>query len=292
MINFKNLIIYESKQEPIKKVCLCLIAKKENKYIIEFIEYYKKFGIDKIFLYDNNDINAERFDNILSDYTKTNYVKIFNKRGQKSRQANKYRDCYNKNNKKFDWLIFYDIDEFIHLKNINNIKDFLGSKKFTNCKSIYLNWAMHSDNNLMYYDNRTLKERFPSIYTHKEYCIGKSIIRGNLKEIKLVSVHLLDKNIERCNGFGKVFKPRFIYCIKPDYKYYYIDHYFCKSTEEFVNKINRGGGIRGNSTKNKYKRINLYFKINKISLEKINFLAKNAGLNASKIMKNIKFISN
>ena len=45
------LIIYESKLEPIKNVCLCLIAKDENKYIIEFIEYYKKYGIDKIYFY-------------------------------------------------------------------------------------------------------------------------------------------------------------------------------------------------------------------------------------------------
>ena len=44
-------------------------------------------------------------------------------------------------NKLFDWLIFYDIDEYIHLTNYKNIKDFLNEKKFDNCKKIYLKWS-------------------------------------------------------------------------------------------------------------------------------------------------------
>ena len=37
------------------KVCLCTFGKQENRYIREFVSYYKKIGIDKIYLlYDNN----------------------------------------------------------------------------------------------------------------------------------------------------------------------------------------------------------------------------------------------
>ena len=44
-INFflKNLIIN-------KDIVLCVIAKNENLYIKEFIEYYKNLGIKKIYL--------------------------------------------------------------------------------------------------------------------------------------------------------------------------------------------------------------------------------------------------
>ncbi len=34
----------------------------ENHYIREWIEYYLNLGVDKIFLYDNNDINGEKFE--------------------------------------------------------------------------------------------------------------------------------------------------------------------------------------------------------------------------------------
>ena len=43
-----------------------------------------------------------------------------------------FEDCYKKNSMKYDWLIFYDMDEFIYLKKIINIKDFLIKKNLKN----------------------------------------------------------------------------------------------------------------------------------------------------------------
>jgi len=44
------------------KVCVCTCGKKENKYIREFVKYYKKYDDDKIFIYDNNEENCEKFE--------------------------------------------------------------------------------------------------------------------------------------------------------------------------------------------------------------------------------------
>ena len=60
------------------------------------------------------------------------------------------KDCYQKNFKKYDWLMFYDVGEFIHLKNYQNIKEFLIEKKFNNCQKIYLNWIFQTDNDLLH----------------------------------------------------------------------------------------------------------------------------------------------
>ena len=62
-----------------------------------------------------------------------------------------FQECYEKNYKIYDWLLFFDIDEYIHLENHQNIKYFLINKKFDKCQSIYLNWIIHTDNNLIYY---------------------------------------------------------------------------------------------------------------------------------------------
>ena len=43
----------------------------------------------------------------------------------KKPQLKSYKNCFKKNYKKYDWLIFYDIDEFLFLKNYKNIKLFI-----------------------------------------------------------------------------------------------------------------------------------------------------------------------
>ena len=43
----KNLIsLFMNKKKD--KVCICVIGKEENRYIKEYVEHYKKLGVDKI----------------------------------------------------------------------------------------------------------------------------------------------------------------------------------------------------------------------------------------------------
>ena len=267
------------------KICLCTVGKLENNYIREYVDHYLKYNIDKIFIYDNNDINGERFDDILQDYIKSKYVDILNFRGKKGKQMKMFSNCYKNNYKKFDWLIFYDIDEFIYLKNYSNIKDFLLQKKFEECQSIYLNWVIHTDNNLIYYDNRSLFERFPKTYINDKFCRGKSIIKGNIEGIRMQNSHTLDKRLKRCDGFGNKYNSSGKKCGIPDSNYYYIDHFYSKSTEEFIKKIIKGDCGFGINKKYRYPRIYLYFKFNKLTKEKFNYIFNKVDLNISSLKK-------
>ena len=134
-------------------VCVCTIGKMENRYIREFVEHYKNYGINKIFLNDNNDINGEKFEDVISDYISNSCRNNKNKR-KLTPQFAVMNDCYHKNYDKYDWLIFYDVDEFIHLNNYSNVGKFLSEQKFDGCEAIYLNYVHHSDNNLLHYDNK------------------------------------------------------------------------------------------------------------------------------------------
>ena len=58
------------------KVALCCIGRLENQYAIEFVEYYKQLGIDKIFIYDNNYDEEEHFEDVLQEYIDENIVEI------------------------------------------------------------------------------------------------------------------------------------------------------------------------------------------------------------------------
>ncbi|MBO6272264.1 glycosyltransferase family 92 protein [bacterium] len=56
----------------------------ENNYIKEFVEHYKKLGFDNICLYDNNDVNGEKFTSVINKYIKSGFVIVKNKRGVKN----------------------------------------------------------------------------------------------------------------------------------------------------------------------------------------------------------------
>ena len=238
-----------------------------------------------IFLYDNNDINGEIFDDVISEYIKSNFVEIINYRGRNKIQLIAMNDCYEKNNKDYNWLLFYDMDEFIFLKNIKSIKNFLNKRRLYNCQIIQLNWIQHTDNNYLHYENRSLSERFNKRGKKiKDLFDIKSILRGNMST-NITSVHFLNPNLECCDGFGKK-KIINNYTDKyPDYKNYYIDHYYSKSTEEFINKINRGSVAYGN--KKRADIIKFYFEINNITQQKIDYFEKEIKINLSYLRNNI-----
>ena len=271
------------------KVCLCTLGKKENLYIKEFVDHYKKYDIDKIFLYDNNDINGERFEEVINNYINYGFVKIINVRGMPKAIYKVMNNCYKKNYNKYEWLIFYEIDEFLFLKNYKSIKKYLIQKKFNKCKKIQLNWVHRSDNDLLYYDNRLLSERFTqkgkNVNKNNRLAFVKTIIRGHIDNFKITNIHILSLKIKGCNGFGKIINIKGIRNLKPDYKYYYINHYYGKTVEEFVQKLKRGDMQFGKGIKNYLYQIRKFFYINKITYRKVVFLEKKLGINLLKYKK-------
>ena len=262
------------------KVCLCTIGKLENLYVREYISHYIKYGVDKIFIYDNNDLNGERFENVINDYIENDIVEIINYRGLIKSQLKAYQQCLNSNYDKYNWLIFYDMDEFIFLKNFSNIKNYLSQERFNKCESVQLIMVFHNDNDLLYWDNRTLFERFNKTIKNNRLAPFKTILKGNIKT-KISCVHNINYKLKSCNSFGEFNnKEKFAtFSKKPDNIFYYIDHFCYKSTEEFINKLKRGSAFYGKGIKTKLKKIGWYFNINKITSKKIDYFEKNINVN-------------
>jgi len=281
----KNEILRKYKASNLK-VCVCTLGKEENRYIKEFVEHYKNYGVDKIYLYDNNDIDGESFDDVIKEYIDNEFVQIIDWRGVKgtSTYYGIMDSCYQMNHKNYDWLIFYEIDEFLYLKNYQNIKPYLISNRFNRCESIQLNWVHMSDNNQIYYENRSLTERFPKRGKNvvknqfNKICFIKTMIRGHLKNINITHNHFLSKKLKACDGFGRKVTIKGILSLKPDYEYFYIKHYYGKSVQEFIEKINRGDLLRGNDQKIIEWAIEKFFYINEITQKKINYIQHYLGL--------------
>lgn len=287
----KILIIKYIKKE--LKIVLCVIAKQENKYLIEFINYYKNLGFDKIILYDNNNISDETFDNLLKHFIQANFVEIIDFRGLYKPQYSAYMNCYNNNKNIFDWIAFYDVDEFLHLMFYNNIKNFLSSPIFKKCSSILINWKYYGDNNYLFYESKPIIERFkipfefPKNYNKDIYLrsAAKTIVRGGLNITWAHFPHFL-KSQTICRANGKIIKDPLS---SPQYSIAYIKHFATKSTEEFADRLIRGTVNSKNTSNNEYiiQRLKTYYFIfNKITKKKIDLFGKKLGIKLAKFFDN------
>ena len=239
----KQLNSEEEKKQIDMKVCVCTSGKSQNKNLKEFVEYHQKYGVDKIFLYDNNNSDGEKYNEVINDYIRSDFVEIVDWRGKPNEQLSMMNDCYQKNYGKYNWLILNNIDEFIHFKNNNNIKYFLGQEKFNTCNKIYLDWALHSGNNLIYDGNKTLKQ---NLSENKEKQAGdkspkntliKSIIRGNISNIIFDSEHKILNELQGCNEEGIEIKLNGNRINEEDFNNNYVDHYYYKSYNRKSKKL-------------------------------------------------------
>jgi hypothetical protein len=225
------------------KVCVCTSGKNENKHIKEFVEYYQKYGVDKIFLYDNNNSDGEKYKEVINDNIRSGFVEILDWRGKPNDQLSMMNDCYQKNYGKYSWLIFSNIDEFIHFKNNNNIKYFLGQEKFSTCKKIDLNWALHTDKFLIHDVNKTLHQNLSEIKENKagvnlsKNTLIKSIIRGNISNIIFDSEYKLSNELQGCNEEGIEIKLNVNRINEEEFNNNYVDHYHYKSFNRNSKKL-------------------------------------------------------
>ena len=278
------IILYFIPKNKIKKqikVCLCAIGKQENRYIKEFVNHYKKLGYDHIYIYDNNNINDERMDSILNN---SNFVSIIDYTSYHNKKENSqylaYYDCYKKNNKKYDWLSFFDFDEFLEIKQNKTIQEFLDNERYKKCQNVKINWLIYSsDKEILFFKNQFLKERFKKpIFNDKANIHIKSTVRGGLKKnywSRWENSHTSIDTFKSCSSSGKRVSGKTAFINPPDYKYGFLKHYYYKSFEEFCLKLKRGWP----DTTNKTKWINNLLNSNKYSNTKLMIIKKVLNLN-------------
>ena len=272
-----------------KKVRIAIVAigKLENHYIKEWVEHYYNLGVDKIFLYDNNDINGEKFEDEINEYIKKGFVEIIDYRGRKPNQYNlqsqSYLDCYQNRVNDFDYMGIFDIDEFLDLGNNVKLYDYISQYKFKKCQCIKFPWLMMDDNDLITVENNnySLKTRFTK-GRFLSFC--NSIFRTSFNQINSTKVIFghgpiglisCDPDGNNCfNGSEKGIDPSNMYR-KPKITKEYVRHYSTKTLQEYIEiKMKRLYASR--TPEDSKKRINLktFFKYNKLTDDKLNYLKK------------------
>jgi len=259
------------------KIALCTIAKKENRYIKYFVEFYKKLGYNHIYFYDNNEPGDESIDDIqiVKEGIKEGFITIINyKKKIRSVVTRSYYDCYERFNLEYDWISFIDVDEYLILKpNGSTIQEFLDNPRFNNCDNVKFNWRVFTDNDQLDFEDRPLMERFPIETNYKfENRHVKSTVRGklNYKNLKKnYSPHSIWSNIKACSSSGKKTDGKY-FILPPDLEFASLNHYVTKSVKEFFYKKYKTKIDVNTIPKGKKDYLfNYFFKINKKTKEKV-----------------------
>lgn len=226
-------------------VVICAIAKNENKYINDWINWHLNKGFHHIYLFDNNDSSSEYVGNFIENIDK---VTIYPKNDVRmdNLQSKCYNEFYRQCKNSFDWCLFCDIDEYI--VGTDDINQFLDSALFDEFCQIRVSWKTFSDNDLIERD-----ESIPVYYAFTELSSNeklsnqsKSFVRGGLSNI-WVSVHRAVSNNNRplqltqCTPSGIECSGNECINNLSNSEPIYLNHYRTKSLKEFINqKLSRG----------------------------------------------------
>lgn len=203
------------------KIALVCIAKNEDRYIEEWIDYHLKLGFEHVFIYENN---------WKANISRNRLTKIsFN--GDKQ-QIPAYNHFIRRYRNEFEWAAFLDVDEFLVLKKHANIGEFI--EEFKDETAVGINWVLFGDNGHKLEEEYSVIKRFTKRQSSANIHI-KSIV--NLSKINMMYVHThggewvdTRKRRHERTPFNK----------DPIIDVAQINHYFVKTREEFILKRERG----------------------------------------------------
>ena len=271
------------------KVALCVCGRLGNRYVSEYVKHYKNLGFDHIYIGDNNRDGEENFKDVLQSDIDENFVTLYDYSHLTAFTDLIYTyftDMYNKLSNEYDWIAFFDIDEFLIFEKAKTISEFIESNpKFSNYDIIRFPWKVYTDGDIVRVTNGNYSvKRFTKTYkdndefwnSYKTDAFCKSIIRCSNPNITRVAAHgCYQLNIacgpdgNRCNNKNC----RIGYPFRESNAW--LNHYWTKTLEEYIETKYR----RGDPTTdvNKYTNMDFFFTINKRTKEKVEYL-KNKGI--------------
>lgn len=210
-----------------------LLIKNENRYLKEWLDWHlDEVGFDHIYIYDNytkeDGKSVKEYLESIS-YDKLDRLTINKFSTPKRENKNLQTECYNYHLKKYKeevkWSAYIDIDEFIQYKDINT---FLKSKKEYIDISIPFK-EYNANGHKEYNPNILVQERFTNLVDNEEVKsnnFNKDIVQ-NFK-ISHFSTHYPKYNSEKHKKYTCTIEE------------IYYKHFYTKSYEEWIDKINRG----------------------------------------------------
>lgn len=217
-------------------LAVCAIAKNEGPYFKEWIEWHRRQGVEKFYIYDNESTDNSR--EVLAPYIESGLVEYTFFPGQR-RQLAAYDDCFERHRLDTRWLAILDLDEFIVPLQHHTITEFL--RPLERFAVVEINWLIYGSGGAKTHEKGSIMERFRH-HSRPEHLLNRHVksicnprqvcTMTGCHEAARISGQAADS---RGNTLKKSFRDR-----EPQHDIIRINHYAVKSYEEFLAKRARG----------------------------------------------------
>jgi hypothetical protein len=230
-----------------KKIALVTMAKEEDLYLQEWIDYNLKLGFDDIFIYQNNWRFKNAIQNDKVHFMEWDVESLSSTMQKNPWEWNRHAMCYTHFGKQYheqyEWAAFFDVDCFLDLKETINVKEFIS--KFDNVpqRQVVINFAMFGDNGHVTFDenNTSVLERFTKrwdkAHTHSHYSFLP--ICKLHKDFDRHAIHFIDGeewiDVDFVTGIG----PQFLIGRDVTFDKAQLNHYYTKTLPEWKIKCNK-----------------------------------------------------
>jgi glycosyltransferase involved in cell wall biosynthesis len=212
------------------------IVKDEAPYMAEWLEYHLLVGVEKFYIYDNG--STDNLLEILQPYIKEGIVEYISFPG-KLMHLPAYNQALRRLQDTSFWIAFIDLDEFIVPVETQTISEFL--RDFEQFPGIEINWVLYGSSGHKEKNDGFVIDRF------KDHDVWDSPYNRTVKSIHnprctfKINSHVgdyiygdpsvdSDKNKNIIGSGGRV----------PLHDKLRVNHYFLKSYEEYLVKVNKG----------------------------------------------------
>jgi hypothetical protein len=211
---------------------LCCIIKNER-YLEEFINYYRIIGVEHFYIYDNE--STFPISKRLNNFFYNKICTVINYPG-KCVQINAYKHCLDTYGSETHWLIVCDGDEYILPKIHDSLRDFLN--EYENSQAIAINWVFFGTSFHEFKQSGHLIDKYRYCKNEQDRHI-KTICKPKYTT-KFLDPHfaLIDDPNKYNDSHNNIINSAWNYNYSTDI--IQINHYFGRSIEENIEKHHRG----------------------------------------------------
>ena len=150
------------------------IAKNEDPYLEEWVNFHRAVGVEHLYIYDNDSTTPIK--QLLSKYIEAGIVEVIDFPG-KLKHMPAFQHCLQNFGHLSKWIAFIDCDEFIVPKSKDSVPEILA--EFEQYGGLAVNWLIFGSDGHIAKPNGLVIENFV-MSSHKNWCLNnhnKSIVQ-------------------------------------------------------------------------------------------------------------------